>query len=217
MLQQVVTALTDADITALGHSIACVLRSGRVSEQQALVLRSALDGLQYCRHGILGCLSALQAATHTQLVTCSVGVYVQEFGTVITTDCLLTPGFFDLSLCPTRSAMAGCVVSQGKAFHDNTSVLRCGPSTFAVTALAPFRLCYAALDYHCCSPLYICCCRSGFPVDIAHAVQRYSIKSAVCVPVRLAAVVSEGDVVASERILGTLTLASCHLDAVTPQ
>lgn len=147
-------------------------------------------------------------------MTCSVGVYVQEFGTVITTDSLLAPGFFDLSLCPTRSAMAGCVVSQGKAFHDNTSVLRFGPST---EAIVPFRLCCAALDYHCCSPLYSCCCRSGFPVDIAHAVQRYSIKSAVCVPVRLTAVVSEGDVIASERILGTLTLASCHLDAVTSQ
>lgn len=53
MLHQVATALTDADITALGHSIACVLRSGRVTEQQALVLGSALGGLQYCRHGIL--------------------------------------------------------------------------------------------------------------------------------------------------------------------
>lgn len=150
-------------------------------------------------------------------MTCSVGVYVEEFGTVITTDCLLTPGFFDLSLCPTRSAMAGCVVSQGKAFHDNTSVLRYGPSTVAVKAPLSLSSCCAALDYHCCSPVYICCCRSGFPVDIAHAVQRYSIKSAVCVPVRLTAVVSDGDVIASERILGTLTLASCHLDAVTSQ
>lgn len=61
------------------------------------------------------------------------------------------------------------------------------------------------------------CCRGGFPVDIARAVQRYSVKSAVCVPVRLPAVVSEGNVVASERVLGTLTLASCHLDAVTSQ
>lgn len=56
--------------------------------------------------------------------TCSVGVYVKEFGTVITTDSLLTPGFFDLSLCPTKSSMAGCVVSRATAFHDNVSVHR---------------------------------------------------------------------------------------------
>ena len=61
------------------------------------------------------------------------------------------------------------------------------------------------------------CCRNGIPVDIARAVQRYSISSAVCVPVRLTAVISDGDVVASERLLGTLTLASCGRDAVTPQ
>lgn len=32
--------------------------------------------------------------------------------------------------------MAGCVVSQGKAFHDNTSVLRFGLFTVAVKAFA---------------------------------------------------------------------------------
>lgn len=56
--------------------------------------------------------------------TRSVGVYVKEFGTVITTDSLLTPGFFDLSLCPTKSSMAGCVVLRATAFHDNVSVHR---------------------------------------------------------------------------------------------
>ncbi|KAL3141454.1 hypothetical protein ABBQ32_005020 [Trebouxia sp. C0010 RCD-2024] len=160
MAQDAATGLTDVDISAIGHSIACVLRSGRVSQQQAQVLQGALGGLQYC----------------------SVGVYVKEFGTVITTDSLLTPGFFDLSLCPTKSSMAGCVVLRATAFHDNVSVHR-----------------------------------NGVPVDIARAVQRYSISSAVCVPVRLTAVISDGDVIASERLLGTLTLASCLRDAVTPQ
>ena len=70
--------------------------------------------------------SAVKAATHVRLIACSVGVFVQEFDTVITTDSLLTPGFFDLSLCPTRSSMAGCVVSQAKTFHDNVSVHRFG-------------------------------------------------------------------------------------------
>lgn len=64
MLQQA-TAFTDADITALSHSIACVLRSGRVTEQQALDLRSALGGLQFCRHDFVVWLLAVQAATYT--------------------------------------------------------------------------------------------------------------------------------------------------------
>ena len=114
------------DVATLSHSIACVLRSGRVSEHQAQVLQGALDGLHYCRYGILQCLSAVKAAIHVYFGPCSVGVYVKDFGTVITTDSLLTPGFFDLSLCPTRSSMAGCVVSQAKTFHDNVSVYRFG-------------------------------------------------------------------------------------------
>lgn len=87
---------------------------------------------------------------HVDSLACSVGVYVQEFGTVITTDNLLTPGFFDLSLCPTRSSMAGCVVSQAKAFHDNTSVLRLVSFTLVLVTKDRVGLSYSAEECHSC-------------------------------------------------------------------
>ncbi len=58
-------------------------------------------------------------------------------------------------------------------------------------------------------------CRSGVPADITWAVQRYGIKCAVCIPIKLAAVMSEGSTVASEHVLGTLMLGSCKLNGVT--
>lgn len=50
MVPDTAACLTDVDIAALGHSLACVLRSGRVSQHQAQVLQGALGGLQYCRY-----------------------------------------------------------------------------------------------------------------------------------------------------------------------
>ena len=52
-------------------------------------------------------------------------------------------------------------------------------------------------------------------MDITWAVERYGIKSAVCIPIKLAAVMSEGSTLASERVLGTLMLGSCNLNGVT--
>lgn len=59
--------------------------------------------------------------------------------------------------------------------------------------------------------------RSGVPVDITWAVQRYGIKCAVCIPIKLAAVMSEGSTIASEHVLGTLMLGSCKLNGVTQE
>ncbi|KAL0025332.1 hypothetical protein WJX79_007839 [Trebouxia sp. C0005] len=59
--------------------------------------------------------------------------------------------------------------------------------------------------------------RSGVPADITWPVQRYGIKCAVCIPIKLAALMSEGSTVASEHVLGTLTLGSCKLNGVTQE
>ncbi|KAL0052313.1 hypothetical protein WJX82_000079 [Trebouxia sp. C0006] len=55
----------------------------------------------------------------------------------------------------------------------------------------------------------------GVPVDITRAVERHGIKCAVCIPIMLAAVMSEGSTLASEHVLGTLMLGSCKLNGVT--
>ena len=55
---------------------------------------------------------------------CSIGVYVKDYGTVITTDNMVNAGFVDLSLCPLRMSLVGCVISRGISYHDNVSIDR---------------------------------------------------------------------------------------------
>ena len=55
------------------------------------------------------------------------------------------------------------------------------------------------------------------PIDAARLVQRYNLKSAVCAPIKLNAVVIYDTVVASEQVLGTISFASDQSRGVTLQ
>ena len=55
------------------------------------------------------------------------------------------------------------------------------------------------------------------PVDAARLVQRHNLKSAVCVPIKLNAVIDEDTVLASEQVLGTISFASDQSRGVTSQ
>ena len=55
------------------------------------------------------------------------------------------------------------------------------------------------------------------PIDTARMVQCHNLKSAVCVPVKLNAVMVDDAVLASEQVLGTISLASEQSRGVTSQ
>lgn len=61
------------NVAALGHSIVCMLRSGRVSEQQAQILQGGFGGLHYCRwvlHSSLSRQTGTLQLTSTVLLQC---------------------------------------------------------------------------------------------------------------------------------------------------
>ena len=55
---------------------------------------------------------------NTSLI-CSLGVFVKNYETVITTDNLLSVGFTDLSLCPVKQSVVGSVITRAVGYLDN--------------------------------------------------------------------------------------------------
>lgn len=55
---------------------------------------------------------------NTSLI-CSLGVFVKNYETVITTDNLLSVGFTDLSLCPVKQSVVGSVITRNVGYLDN--------------------------------------------------------------------------------------------------
>jgi len=146
-------------------------------------------------------------------------VQVKEYGTVITTHNLLHAGFVDLSLCPLQQSLVGCVISRGITYHDNVSTHRsvCQHQTKLLVYIPVPLHSFNLVSVLACFEAVTVACRTGVPVDIAQIVKLHGIKSAVCAPIKLAAVMSEGNIVGSERVVGCLTLGSSEPNGVTAQ